>query len=63
MLTGSQFGKPKPWSTEQVQVYLAKIRKEVDSGWHIYQRARRVWAQKPFDEPKKVQDAELESLK
>ena len=32
-----------------MQVYLAGIRREIAAGWHIYQKARRVWAQKPYD--------------
>ncbi len=46
---GNRFGKPEPWAMEQVQVYLAKLRKEADSRWHIYYKANRVWAQKPYD--------------
>lgn len=51
MLT--HFGQPQPWSIEKVQVWLAKVRNEINAGYHIYQKARRVYAQKPFDEPKK----------
>ena len=36
------------YSKEEVQVYLGKLRLEIDAGWHIYQKARRVWVHKPF---------------
>lgn len=40
----------KPWSAEEVQMYLAKLRNELDNrGWHQYILQRRVWAQKPFE--------------
>lgn len=45
-----------------MQVYLAKFRKEIDAGWHIYQKARRVWAQKPFEETKAVQEPSVENV-
>lgn len=35
--------QPNPWSVEEVQVYLAKLKNEVNQGWHIYQKARRIW--------------------
>ena len=48
MLTTS--GEPKPWSVEEVNVWLKKVRKEIDNpGYHCYQKARRVWARKPFE--------------
>lgn len=43
----TQFGDPK-WTKEEVEVYLTKIRKDLDSRWHIYQNMKRVWAQKPY---------------
>ncbi len=48
MLT--KYGAPTPWRYEEAQVYLAKVRNELDAGYHCYQKAKRVWAQKPFDE-------------
>lgn len=40
----------KPWTPEEVHVYLGKLRKELENrNWHQYIRQRRVWAQKPFD--------------
>ncbi len=33
-----------------MQVYLTKLRKELDSGWHVYQRRKRAWAHKSFDD-------------
>ncbi len=41
------------------------IRKELDSRpqWHVYQRLKRVWAQKPFDErPTAERKIEVENL-
>lgn len=38
----TNYGEPTPWSAEKVQVFVAKLRTEVESGWHIYQKARRV---------------------
>lgn len=32
----------------------AKLRQELDQNWHLYQQVKRVWAQKPIDEPKKA---------
>ena len=49
MLT--KFGEPEPWSPEEVQVFLAKTRKEfADPKLHCYVYKRRVWVclQFPF---------------
>ncbi|OQE00175.1 hypothetical protein PENVUL_c057G01710 [Penicillium vulpinum] len=44
-----KFGAPEPWSKEEVIVYVAKLRNELKNPrYHIYERARRVWARKPF---------------
>lgn len=46
----TKFGDPEPWSPEEVQVLLAKVRKDMDNkDYHAYSRIRRVWAQKPLD--------------
>ncbi|KAJ5182530.1 hypothetical protein N7492_000146 [Penicillium capsulatum] len=46
----TRFGHPVPWSKEEVQVYVAKMRKELSNAhFHCYHRARRVWARKPAD--------------
>lgn len=42
-------GEPEPWNLEEVQVYLAKIKKEVDAGYHIYQKGETAWVQKPHE--------------
>lgn len=57
-------GKPQPWSPEEVQVYLAKVRNEINApGLHAYSLKRRVWAQKPFDkEPKAESKVEVVNL-
>lgn len=60
MLT--KWALPKPSTVEEVQVWLAKARNEVNKGYPIYHKYTRVWAQKPFEALKKAQDAELESL-
>ncbi|KAJ5691958.1 hypothetical protein N7462_001381 [Penicillium macrosclerotiorum] len=45
----TKFGEPTPWTTEEVQVYLAKIRLELkDPHRHAYGFCRRVWAMKPL---------------
>ncbi|KAJ5642917.1 uncharacterized protein N7484_005424 [Penicillium longicatenatum] len=47
---------PTPWSPEEVQVYNARMRKELlNPRHHAYQRARRVWARKPFSDQKTEQ--------
>lgn len=49
MLILTHFGEPEPWTAEEVQVYLAKVRNEINSGYHVYVPMRRVWAQKPLN--------------
>lgn len=45
-----RFGSDHLWTPEEVYVYLARVRAELDKpSNHIYQKIRRVWAQKPFD--------------
>ncbi|OQD90538.1 hypothetical protein PENANT_c001G00487 [Penicillium antarcticum] len=45
----TKFGAPDPWSKDEVTVYVAKLRAEIKNPhYHIYQRARRVWARKPL---------------
>ncbi|OGE55745.1 hypothetical protein PENARI_c004G10368 [Penicillium arizonense] len=47
----TKYGAPNPWSKDEVTVYVAKLRAEIKNPrYHIYQRARRVWARKPFPE-------------
>lgn len=47
----TKYGAPEPWTTEEVQVYLANVRAELKSiSLHAYGLARRVWARKPTDE-------------
>ncbi|KAF2766154.1 S-adenosyl-L-methionine-dependent methyltransferase [Teratosphaeria nubilosa] len=46
----TKFGAPKPWTADEVRVYVAKVRQELqDRKLHIYHLTRRVWAQKPYD--------------
>ena len=51
----TKFGSPTPWSAEEVQVYLSKLRAEVeDRRVHAYYLKRRVWGQKPKNTEVKV---------
>ncbi|KAJ5153940.1 uncharacterized protein N7500_009379 [Penicillium coprophilum] len=44
----TKFGAPTPWSPEEVQVYLSKVRAELrNPRTHAYEYGRRVWARKP----------------
>ena len=58
----TRFGLPTPWAPEEVIVYIAKLRKELDQNYHIFNWHNRVWAQKPFDAPKEVQQPLLETV-
>lgn len=60
----THYGDPTPWSPEEVQVYVAKIKQEMnDHSIHSYHRFRRVWAQKPYDKAEKVESkVEVEKL-
>ncbi|KAJ5358162.1 hypothetical protein N7541_005320 [Penicillium brevicompactum] len=45
----TKFGVPKPWSKDEVQVWLAQIRNELrNTNYHTCHRVKRVWARKPF---------------
>ncbi|KAJ5827961.1 uncharacterized protein N7525_006214 [Penicillium rubens] len=47
----TKFGEPEPWTKEEVQVYLARVRAELkDPHVHRYGYCRRVWARKPTEE-------------
>lgn len=37
----TKFGEPEPWSLEEAKVLVAKIKNDIDAGYHIYQKARR----------------------
>ncbi|CAI7642155.1 unnamed protein product [Penicillium discolor] len=51
----THYGEPVPWTKEEVQVYLAKVRKELNNPQiHAYEPANRVWARKPTKEELKV---------
>ncbi|KKA18599.1 hypothetical protein T310_7458 [Rasamsonia emersonii CBS 393.64] len=44
----TKYGAPKPWTSEEVRVYVAKVRNELrDPKLHIWHYTRRVWAKKP----------------
>ncbi|KAK5126839.1 hypothetical protein LTR08_004589 [Meristemomyces frigidus] len=43
----TKFGAPQPWSADEVRVYVAKVRRELQNpNLHIYHFTRRVWGQK-----------------
>ena len=45
----TKLGSPTPWSAEEVQVFLATLRAEVEEKRvHAYYLKRRVWGQKPL---------------
>ncbi len=41
---------------------MAKVRRELDAKWHVYQKRKRVCAQKPFDDKVKP-EAKVEVTK
>ena len=46
----TNFGDPEPWTVEEVQVHLNKVRAEITSkSLHTYYEYKRVWAQKPLE--------------
>ena len=45
----TKYGDPQPWSAEEVQVFLAGVRKELEQGYHCYLIFKRVWGQKPLE--------------
>ena len=57
----TKYGEPEPWSAEQVQVYVKELKEELDKGYHIYQRGKRIWAQKPYDAPKAKQEPTVDA--
>ncbi|KAJ5780796.1 hypothetical protein N7457_005956 [Penicillium paradoxum] len=47
----TKFGAPTPWTNDEVQIYLTKVRAELKNPrTHAYEYARRVWARKPTEE-------------
>ncbi|KAJ6014010.1 hypothetical protein N7540_008601 [Penicillium herquei] len=44
----TNYGSPDPWTKDEVEVYLAKVRLDLrNTKYHGYGYARRVWARKP----------------
>ncbi|KAJ5088736.1 hypothetical protein N7456_012352 [Penicillium angulare] len=44
----TKYGMPEPWSKEEVQVYVAKARSDLQNpNYHGYIFARRIWGRKP----------------
>lgn len=59
----TKFGEPEPWSPEEVHVFLAKMRKEMeDPKLHGYFYKRRVWGQKPWDSATKKPTAQTQTI-
>ena len=55
-----EFGAPSPRSPNEIEVWVAKLRNEIDQGYHIYNDNKRVWAQKPFDSKPKAETQQPE---
>lgn len=57
-------GESTPWVPEKVQVFLAKMRQEINNpNYHAYYYRKRVWAQKPYDtKPEAESKVEVEKL-
>lgn len=45
----TKFGELTPWTPEEVQVWLMKVREDLNKGYRIYQNDRRVWAQRSVE--------------
>ena len=61
MLT--KFGTPQPWSVDEVQVFLAMARQDMDNPRsHAYMVYKRVWAQKPYDTKPKEEKAVVQNV-
>ncbi|KGO40325.1 hypothetical protein PEX1_062550 [Penicillium expansum] len=60
----THFGEPEPWTKEEVQVYLAKVRKELSNPHiHAYEPGTRVWARKPTKEELEVKKEKEAKIK
>lgn len=45
----TKYGAPQPWSAEEAKVLIEQMRTDFENPrYHVYQKATRVWAQKPF---------------
>lgn len=45
----TNYGLPKPWEADQVRLFVARALLALNNEEsHVYHKARRVWAQKPF---------------
>lgn len=57
----TNYGLPEPWTPEQVRMFVSKALEAVNNDEsHIYHRAKRVWAQKPFGSKRPVSLAPAE---
>lgn len=58
----TNYGLPEPWTLEQVRMFVSKALEAVNNDEsHIYHRAKRVWAQKPFGSKRPVSLAPTET--
>ena len=60
----TKYGDPEPWSPEEVQVLLAKVRNDMNNkNYHAYSTIRRVWARKPLSsEASATPEVEVENV-
>lgn len=59
----TKFGEPEPWTPEEVQVFLAKARKEfANPALHCYLLKRRVCARKPLSEATAKAEVQAENV-
>lgn len=53
----------KPWTLEQAQQLLGEMRRDLENTrYHVYQKQRRVWCQKPLKTAEKVDIMEIVNL-
>lgn len=60
----TKFGdKGTPWTLEEAQELLGKMRRDIDNpNYHVYQKQKRLWAQKPWGEERKVDVMDIVNL-
>ncbi|KAJ5666899.1 hypothetical protein N7462_011308 [Penicillium macrosclerotiorum] len=53
----TKYGAPEPWTKEEVDEYLVRVRQEMKNPrLHAYEPYRRVWARKPTEEELKAKE-------
>ncbi|KAJ6151787.1 hypothetical protein N7470_006915 [Penicillium chermesinum] len=59
----TQWARPEPWTQEEVQALLDKVREELGNPeYHMYQNVRRVWARKPTEAEFNLRETEIITL-